>query len=92
MNLRLSLVTTVLAASTFGLFGCATGPNQQLGIGGGAIAGALAGNALGNSTAATVGGAAVGGLIGNEIGKSVDERNRQRSYGPYNSGGYGAPY
>ncbi len=66
-------------AATLGLAGCAgTGPNQKLGIGGGAVGGALLGNAIGGNTASTVGGAALGGLIGNEVGRSADERNRVR--------------
>ena len=75
MKLRL-WISAAAAASVMTLVGCAgTGPNQQLGVAGGAVGGALIGNAIGGSTAATVGGAAIGGLIGNEVGKNSDRRN-----------------
>ena len=75
MNTRL-WITAVAASSLMTLVGCAgTGPNQQIGVAGGAVGGAVLGNVLGGSTAATVGGAAIGGLIGNEVGKNSDRRN-----------------
>jgi len=81
------------AASTalVALAGCAAGPNQQLGVAGGAVGGALVGNAIGGNTAATVGGAAIGGLIGNEVGRNADQRNydnRNRGYYPNNGPRY----
>ncbi len=79
-------IAAVAATSVMTLAGCAgTGPNQQLGVAGGAVGGALLGNAIGGNTAATVGGAAIGGLIGNEVGKGADRRNEDRYY---NNGGY----
>lgn len=77
-------IATAAATSVLTLAGCAAGPNQQLGLAGGAVGGALVGNAIGGNTASTVGGAAIGGLIGNEVGRSVDERNRSYYY-PRNS-------
>lgn len=76
---------TWIAAATIGasmtLVGCAgTGPNQQIGVAGGAVGGALLGNALGGGALGTVGGAAVGGLIGNEVGRNSDQRNQERYY------------
>lgn len=82
-------ISTAAAASLMALVGCAgTGPNQQLGVAGGAIGGALIGNAIGGSTAATVGGAAIGGLVGNEVGRNADQRNQQRYYYPNNGPRY----
>jgi osmotically inducible lipoprotein OsmB len=72
--------TTVMA-----LAGCASGPNQNLGTGVGALGGAAVGHAIGGNTASTLGGAAIGGVIGNQVGRSVDERNyyeSQRAYPP----------
>ena len=78
-------ISAAAAASLMTLVGCAgTGPNQQLGVAGGA----LIGNAIGGSTAATVGGAAIGGLVGNEVGRNADQRNQQRSYYPNNGPRY----
>lgn len=68
-------IAAAAASSLMALTGCATGPNQQLGVAGGAVGGAVLGNVLGGNTAATVGGAAIGGLIGNEVGKNSDQRN-----------------
>jgi osmotically inducible lipoprotein OsmB len=82
-------ISAAAAASLMTLVGCAgTGPNQQLGVAGGAVGGALLGNAIGGSTAATVGGAAIGGLVGNEVGRNADQRNQQRSYYPNNGPRY----
>jgi osmotically inducible lipoprotein OsmB len=80
MKARIWISAATLAAS-MALAGCAgTGPNQQIGVAGGAVGGALLGNALGGGTLGTVGGAAVGGLIGNEVGRNSDQRNQQRYY------------
>jgi osmotically inducible lipoprotein OsmB len=80
MNTRL-WIAAIAASSSLMLAGCAgTGPNQQIGVAGGAVGGAVLGNVLGGSTAATVGGAAIGGLIGNEVGKNSDRRNDDRRY------------
>ena len=91
MKLRL-LFTTVAATSVITLAGCAgTGPNQQLGVAGGAVGGALLGNAIGGNAASTVGGTAIGGLIGNEVGKNSDQRNynnSNRGYYPNNGPRY----
>ncbi|MBU1357137.1 MAG: hypothetical protein KKC79_00335 [Gammaproteobacteria bacterium] len=76
-------ISAASAAAVMTLAGCAAGPNQQLGAGGGAIGGALIGNAIGGNTAATVGGAAIGGLIGNEVGKNADQRNYERQQQQY---------
>ncbi len=88
-------IAAAAATSIMTLAGCAAGPNQQLGIGAGAVGGALVGNAIGGNTASTVGGAAVGGLIGNEVGRRADERNYynnnqypQRHYYPNNGPRY----
>ncbi len=69
-------------SSVMALAGCAAGPNQQLGAGGGALAGAVIGNAISDNKAGTLGGAAIGGLIGNEVGRRADERNAQPYYPP----------
>ncbi|RYZ04420.1 MAG: hypothetical protein EOO24_13070 [Comamonadaceae bacterium] len=82
MKARL-FIAAAAATSIMTLAGCASGPNQQLGIGGGAVGGALIGNAIGGNTASTVGGAAIGGLIGNEVGKNADRRNEQNTYRGY---------
>lgn len=88
MQLRL-WIAAAAATSVMALAGCAgTGPNQQLGVAGGAIGGALIGNAIGKNTAATVGGAAIGGLIGNEVGKNADQNNQNRGYYPNNGPRY----
>lgn len=76
------------AGSVMALAGCAMGPNQQLGAGGGALAGAVVGNAISDNKAGTLGGAAIGGLIGNEIGRRTDERNATQPYYPPASGYY----
>ena len=87
---RIFLAAGAMALAT-GLAGCAAGPNQQLGIGVGAVGGALVGNAIGGNTASTVGGAAIGGLIGNEVGRQADQRRGyypQNGYYPYNGPRY----
>lgn len=90
MKIRL-LIATAAAASALTLAGCASGPNQNLGTGVGAVGGALIGNAIGKNTAATVGGAAIGGIIGNQVGRNADERNyynNQNGYYPNNGPRY----
>lgn len=72
-------IAAAAATSVMALAGCASGPNQNLGTGVGALGGAAIGHAIGGNTASTLGGAAVGGVIGNQVGRSVDERN-QRDY------------
>ena len=80
MKARL-LIAAVAASSLMTLVGCAgSGPNQRIGVAGGAVGGALIGNTLGGGTAGTVGGAAIGGLIGNEVGRNSDNRNADRYY------------
>ncbi len=83
-------IAAAVATSVMALSGCAgTGPNQQLGVAGGAMGGALLGNVLGGNAASTVGGAAIGGLIGNEVGKNSDQRNNaNRGYYPNNGPRY----
>lgn len=90
-------IAAAAATSVMTLAGCASGPNQQLGLGAGAVGGALVGNAIGGNTASTIGGAAIGGLIGNEVGRRSDERNYynnnqgyypQRGYYPNNGPRY----
>lgn len=84
-----SWIAAIAVTSAMTLAGCAgTGPNQQLGVAGGAVGGALLGNAIGGNTAATVGGAAIGGLIGNEVGRNADQRNSNRGYYPNNGPRY----
>ncbi|CAN7323647.1 hypothetical protein LJR290_001717 [Variovorax sp. LjRoot290] len=84
-----SWMTAAAIGSLLTLAGCATGPNQQLGIAGGAVGGAVLGNAIGGNAASTVGGAAIGGLIGNEVGRNADQRNyNNRGYYPYNGPRY----
>lgn len=83
--------TAAVAATVMTLAGCAAnGPNQNLGVAGGAVGGAVLGNVIGGSTAATVGGAAIGGLIGNEVGRNADQRNydNQQRYYPNNGPRY----
>ena len=88
MNTRL-WIAAAAATSVMAIAGCASGPNQNLGTGVGAVGGALVGNAIGGNTAATVGGAAIGGIIGNQVGRNADERNyyNQQRY-PSGSGYY----
>jgi osmotically inducible lipoprotein OsmB len=84
-----SWMTAAAISSLLTLAGCATGPNQQIGIAGGAVGGALLGNAIGGNAASTVGGAAIGGLIGNEVGRNADQRNyNNRGYYPHNGPRY----
>lgn len=84
-----SWMTAATISSLLTLVGCATGPNQQIGIAGGAVGGALLGNAIGGNAASTVGGAAIGGLIGNEVGRNADQRNYDnRGYYPQNGPRY----
>lgn len=81
-------IAAAAATSVMTLAGCAgTGPNQQLGVAGGAVGGALIGNAVGGNAASTVGGAAIGGLIGNEVGKNADQRNYNTNRGYYPNNG-----
>ncbi len=69
-------IAAATVTSLMALAGCAgVGPNQQMGVAGGAVGGAILGNVLGGNTASTVGGAAIGGLIGNEVGRNADQRN-----------------
>jgi osmotically inducible lipoprotein OsmB len=88
MNTRL-WIAAAAATSVMTIAGCASGPNQNLGTGVGAVGGALVGNAIGGNTASTVGGAAIGGIIGNQVGRNADERNyyNQQRY-PRGSGYY----
>ena len=75
MNTRL-WIAAAAATSVMTIAGCASGPNQNLGTGVGAVGGALVGNAI-------------GGLIGNQVGRNADERNyyNQQRY-PRGSGYY----
>ena len=83
-----SWMTAAAISSLLTLAGCAgTGPNQQLGIAGGAVGGAVLGNAIGGNAASTLGGAAVGGLIGNEVGRNADQRNYYNNRGYYPNNG-----
>jgi len=70
-------IMATVAASFLSIAGCASGPNQGVGIGAGAVGGALLGNAVGGNAASTLGGAAIGGLIGNEVGRNADQRDRR---------------
>jgi len=91
MTMKTTLwIPAAAVAAVVGLAGCAAGPNQQLGIGAGALGGAAVGHAIGGNTGSTVGGAAIGGLIGNEVGRRADERNyyNQQQRPPYPQGGY----
>ena len=75
-------IAAAAASAVMTLAGCASGPNQNLGTGIGAVGGAVVGNAIGGNTGATLGGAAIGGIIGNQVGRNVDERNRYNN-APY---------
>ncbi|WP_225616737.1 glycine zipper domain-containing protein [Variovorax sp. 38R] len=87
-------IAAAAATSVMTLVGCASGPNQNLGTGIGALGGAAVGHAIGGNTGSTLGGAAIGGVIGNQVGRSVDERNyyeqQQQQRYPRGSGYY--PY
>jgi osmotically inducible lipoprotein OsmB len=86
--MKTSWMTAAAISSLLTFAGCAaTGPNQQLGIAGGAVGGAVLGNAIGGNAASTVGGAAIGGLIGNEVGRNADQRNNYNNRGYYPSNG-----
>ncbi len=78
-------IAAAAATSVMALAGCASGPNQNLGTGIGALGGAAVGHAIGGNTGSTLGGAAIGGVIGNQVGRNVDERNyynQQQAYPP----------
>ncbi|WP_228121676.1 glycine zipper domain-containing protein [Variovorax paradoxus] len=87
-------IAAAAATSVMTLAGCASGPNQNLGTGIGALGGAAVGHAIGGNTGSTLGGAAIGGVIGNQVGRNVDERNyyeqQQQQRYPRGSGYY--PY
>jgi len=87
-------IAAAATTSVMALAGCASGPNQNLGTGIGALGGAAVGHAIGGNTGSALGGAAIGGLIGNQVGRSVDERNdynqQQQPYYAPNPGYY--PY
>lgn len=63
-------LTTMVAATVFGLVACAgmsrQGQNTAVGAGVGAVGGAVL---TGGSAAGTIGGAVVGGVIGHEVAK-----------------------
>jgi len=86
-------MTAAAATAVMALAGCASGPNQNLGTGIGALGGAAVGHAIGGNTGSTLGGAAIGGVIGNQVGRSVDERNyyQQRAYPPSGYYPYNGP-
>jgi osmotically inducible lipoprotein OsmB len=81
-------IAAAAATSVMAIAGCASGPNQNLGTGVGAVGGALVGNAIGGNTASTVGGAAIGGIIGNQVGRNADERNYNQQRYPQGSNYY----
>lgn len=78
------IVLASLAA--FALAGCASnsGPKENAGTVGGALAGALIGSTIGGGPGERVGaalaGAAIGGLIGNRIGASLDDQDKRYAY------------
>ena len=74
MNTRL-WIAAAAATSVMTIAGCASGPNQNLGTGVGAVGGALVGNAI-------------GGIIGNQVGRNADDRNYNRQRYPQGSGYY----
>ena len=88
--MKTSWMTAAAISSLLTLAGCAgTGPNQQLGIAGGAVGGAVIGNAIGGNAASTLGGGAVGGLVGNGMGGNADQGNNyNRGYYPNNGPRY----
>jgi len=76
--MRRTLTLLVIAAMVFGLFGCASMSNKDMGIliggAGGAAAGAAIGNASGNAAVGAILGAVIGGAAGGVIGNYMDEQ------------------
>jgi osmotically inducible lipoprotein OsmB len=56
------------------LGGCASGPNQTVGTGVGAIGGYAVGRALGGGAAGSAVGAVAGALVGSSVGQSMDQQ------------------
>ncbi len=70
-------VVAVLAALT--LAGCASGPNQAVGTGVGAVGGYAVGRALGAGPAGSAAGAVLGSVIGSSVGQSMDQQQQQQT-------------
>jgi osmotically inducible lipoprotein OsmB len=68
VQMNTKLIMALLAASLFGLAGCAGMDRQTASTVGGAAVGGLVGDAVGGTGGAIVGGAA-GAYIGNQAGK-----------------------
>lgn len=60
------------------LAGCASGPNQAVGTGVGAVGGYAVGRALGGGPAGSAVGAVAGALVGGSVGQSMDQQQQQR--------------
>jgi len=58
------------------LGGCASGPNQAVGTGVGAVGGYAVGRALGGGAAGSAVGAVAGALVGSSVGQSMDQQYR----------------
>jgi len=71
----------VAAAGLLGiafLGGCASGPNQTVGTGVGAIGGYAVGRALGGGATGSAVGAVAGALVGSSVGQSMDQQQQQQ--------------
>ena len=55
------------------LAGCASGPNQAVGTGVGAVGGYAVGRALGGGPVGSAVGAVVGASVGGEVGRNMDQ-------------------
>ena len=70
------MITALLAATT--LAGCASGPNQAVGTGAGALGGYAVGKALGGDAAGRAVGAVAGAMIGSSVGQSMDQQQQHQ--------------
>ena len=72
-----TMMITALVAVT-ALAGCASGPNQTVGTGVGAVGGYAVGRALGGGAAGSAVGAVAGALVGSSVGQNMDQQQQQR--------------
>jgi len=69
---KILAIAGLLAIAMLG--GCASGPNQTVGTGVGAIGGYAVGRALGGGAAGSAVGAVAGALVGSSVGQSMDQQ------------------
>jgi len=68
---RIKLISALVAVTA--LAGCASGPNQAVGTGVGAVGGYAVGRALGGGPVGSAVGAVVGATVGSEVGRNMDQ-------------------